>query len=804
MYSLRMPPLHPKLREQLVELRTELDARGELLASDRLNLYYRIFQQRFGPEVLQGFDGDALLNVLKEFGRDGLPYWLEFKNDDEFPERFGSIAGGSALKYGVYRRRETGAWMTGSPRGQEEISKVAALDIARRHRDQLFAACHVLSSFDEAAPEPFSSNNYARLQRELSRVAPDVEDTSWGHKYLSLIFPEALDDFHVLAYQQFNLIKLLQLPSLQAGRYVNASYFQLLRAELGWPMNHLTTVLYRRHWPPHSYWRIGTTDDEGRSFWDEMRERGDIAIGWDFIGDLTEANEREDGLKEHVRGLLTDYKWSSPQAIGRAAKEITHFCWSIDLGDYVIACDGATVRGIGKVTGWYEYYPESGFPHRRRVEWLNFDEWKLPEPAALLRSTVRELKRDPENRIEIERHVLEGSKPSLPPRHPEPSKHESTSAATSTSAAQEALSASAPQANPSRLTWTHGEQVGRIQDVLNRKNQVILYGPPGTGKTHWAERAAKELASLWNIGASFDQLAEADKQRVAGHAADGFVVTCCFHPGYGYEDFIEGYRPVSRNGTLHFELHDGLFKRLCQRAADDPGHRYYFIIDEINRGDIPRIFGELIALLDKPKRGTAMLLPASGKPFTVPANLYIIGTMNTADRSIALLDTALRRRFGFIELQPDITVLRNTVVASIPLGPWLASINSAIAKHVGRDGRNLQIGHSYLLTGGRPIQEFSQLARVLQEELLPLLEEYCYDDWTRLEQIAGSGLVDVSAQRFRSELFEPNRQDDLIQAIRASAPDISTSPIAVAADVDADAAESDEQDADDETEEVPT
>src|SRR5262249_25622503 len=205
------------------------------------------------------------------------------------------------------------------------------------------------------------------------------------------------------------------------------------------------------------------------------------------------------------------------------------------------------------------------------------------------------------------------------------------------------------------MRWLGQDTIGRIQDVLNRKGQVILYGPPGTGKTYWAERAAKNLAALWNFGTALDELSSADRSRLTENAENGFVRFCSFHPGYGYEDFIEGFRPALVNGVLHFSLQNGVFKTLCEQASRNPGNQFYLIVDEVNRGDIPRIFGELLSLLDKPKRGSSALLPLSGDTFHVPENVFVLGTMNTADRSIALLDTALRRRFGFIELLPDPT-----------------------------------------------------------------------------------------------------------------------------------------------------
>ena len=179
------------------------------------------------------------------------------------------------------------------------------------------------------------------------------------------------------------------------------------------------------------------------------------------------------------------------------------------------------------------------------------------------------------------------------------------------------------------------------------------------------------------------------------------------------------------------------------------------------------------------------MLPLSGQPFQVPDNVYVIGTMNTADRSIALLDTALRRRFGFIELMPDSSVLGDAVVAnSIPLGPWLDALNERILDHIGRDARNLQIGHAYLLEDGRPVADLTRFARIVQDDILSLLQEYCYEDYSTLAKILGSGLVDANRQHIRHELFAPDRRDDLIQALLAPAPELSASFQAVASETE--------------------
>jgi len=333
-----------------------------------------------------------------------------------------------------------------------------------------------------------------------------------------------------------------------------------------------------------------------------------------------------------------------------------------------------------------------------------------------------------------------------------------------------------------------------VQSILDRKRQVILYGPPGTGKTYWARRAALEMAARAVFKQPLDALDVESRAALegGGSARAAAVRMCTFHPAYGYEDFMEGYRPVAASigGHLAFELRGGVFKRLCDDARRQPELPFFLIVDEINRGDVPRIFGELLTVLERDKRGRAVVLPLSGERFAVPDNVYVIGTMNTADRSIALLDTALRRRFGFIELMPDSQLLGAASVAGVPLGPWLNALNERICQHLGRDARNLQVGHAFLLEDGRSVADFRRFARILQDDIVPLLEEYCYEDFERLELVLGTGLVDRATRRIRHELFRRERQDDLVAALLS--PDVVTSGQAVAAEAEAEEISADE------------
>jgi 5-methylcytosine-specific restriction protein B len=238
----------------------------------------------------------------------------------------------------------------------------------------------------------------------------------------------------------------------------------------------------------------------------------------------------------------------------------------------------------------------------------------------------------------------------------------------------------------------------------------------------------------------------------------GSVHLCTFHPGYGYEDFIEGFRPKSANGQMLFQMESGIFKRLCEIAERQPSNDFFLIIDEINRGDVPRIFGELITVIEQDKRKLPIMLPVSGTRFAVPPNVFLIGTMNTADRSISLLDAALRRRFGFVELMPDSLQLGGRKAGELPLSAWLDALNTRIRIYLKRDARNLQIGHAYLMS----VSSAAEFTRVLRDEIIPLLEEYCYDDFSTLADILHPRLIDTTRGRVREEMFESSREVELI------------------------------------------
>ena len=261
-------------------------------------------------------------------------------------------------------------------------------------------------------------------------------------------------------------------------------------------------------------------------------------------------------------------------------------------------------------------------------------------------------------------------------------------------------------------TGYKAEQLREWELRLRRKKQVILYGPPGTGKTFLAERLARRLTG----------------------GTVGFGELVQFHPSYAYEDFVQGIRPRTENGMVVYEMVAGRFLDFCRRAEEVEMAPCALVIDEINRAHLSRVFGELMYLLEY--RNRAILL-AGGETFQIPENVFLIGTMNTADRSIALVDQALRRRFAFIRLRPDYQVLsRFLKKGGYPAGS-LVTLVREVNRRIG--DADSELGISFFMKEGEDLRK--TLSQIWVGEVEPYLEEVFYDRPEKLEDFRWPALV---------------------------------------------------------------
>ena len=265
----------------------------------------------------------------------------------------------------------------------------------------------------------------------------------------------------------------------------------------------------------------------------------------------------------------------------------------------------------------------------------------------------------------------------------------------------------------------------------------MLYGSPGVGKTYNHKKLISMIENVDNEKNIFDTITNNKDYSILDGLDELFetikkekrIEFVTFHQSYSYEDFIEGFRPQD-NGNI--KLEDGIFKKLCEEADKNPSKNFYIVIDEINRGNISKIFGELITLIEEDKRGKEeyrVKLPYSKKTFLVPSNLYIIATMNSTDKSIATIDIALRRRFTFLKMKPNLDLVENQEAKKL-----MEDLNKHISKTINED---YALGHSYFMN----IKDDNDLEFVKEYKIKPLLEEYFYgdeDNYKKALKILGS------------------------------------------------------------------
>ncbi|WP_314412574.1 McrB family protein [Streptomyces sp. DSM 40484] len=622
-------------------------------------------------------------------------YVLEFGS-----QALGSIAGGSSMKHLVYARSQDGAWWHDARFVDEQeawravrAGIVSAVTAAREGR------LADLDSIDAIRSGP------ALISKTLRVYVPEGSVPVYGTD-------------HVRHFIQ----RLTGQPTPGLERFALRARLKEVIDErfAGWSYDLVTEFLYWWADPNRTQQVVKIAAGEGGALWEECRAEGFIAVGWDGAPDLRSYADKDEFLAAFARAYADEYNGYQSKITAKA-NEVWKLL-SLRPGDLVVANRGTSeILGVGRVTGdgyvWRE--DRAAFRHTVEVEWDETHAGRLEEPERSWATvTVKDVSAQLWARIR-----RTGQSSEIP------------SATASTLAAQPLDADLRP-----------------LADALQRRGQAVLFGPPGTGKTYTALRfAARWLGELAGELPGVDPYAEpgtpAFGRTLDALTAAGRLTTVTFHPSYGYEDFVEGFRPVKGGpGGLLLDLTDGVFKRVCATAADDPGHPYLVVVDELNRGNLPKIFGELITLLEKDKRGHPVLLPLSQEQFRVPDNVYLIGTMNTADRSVRMLDAAIRRRFTFLELLPDSSPLQGCHVEQLHLADLLDALNQRIRTHLDREK---QIGQAFLLPSGSPVDSAAELAAIVRGEIMPLLQEYAYDDYSLLAAFLGEALIDPETHALR-------------------------------------------------------
>ncbi|MEM9718657.1 MAG: AAA family ATPase [Bacteroidota bacterium] len=425
---------------------------------------------------------------------------------------------------------------------------------------------------------------------------------------------------------------------------------------------------------------------------------------------------------EEEVGDLTQYE--SPATLGEAAgmapqraviQSLKHFR-DANIGDIVIAAKGkSTILGVGIITGSYTYQErKSDFPHMRKVDWvitraLSVKAIRLPgrDFIPLVNwSEIQALYQEHYPELTATLAALHVSPASFTLEDPEQYLYKSFTR-------EDAL----------HSLFLSEQEFDTIVSVLLRKKNLILQGPPGVGKTF----LAKQLA--------FACMGFKDESRVEWVQ---------LHPSYAYEDFVQGIRPSPEGG---FERRDGIFYKFCLRAKKDPIRNYFFILDEINRANLSNVLGELFMLLEADKRRVEFAMPLtygknSMEKFYIPPNLHLIGTMNTADRSLAPIDFALRRRFAFVELTPQfgkkfqahLDFLGISSALQEKISQRISEVNQRIREHPYL-GKGYEIGHSFFCHKNPTEEEDNWYQMIIQTEIGPLLESYWPDEPERVQEL---------------------------------------------------------------------
>lgn len=697
---------------------------------------YKQFQDNFSPEILKKLSDDHLLNYLflHDGDKNNLCYSLEF---NKMYKDFGGVGGGSALKY-TLTKNKNGKWIYGSPRKYGVISQEEALNKGREIRDVLVEGAEIINSMQLS-----SLDNYEKLDEELNKLLKKISMSSvsvWIHKYYHMIFPDKFPPFHNIEWQNKILNYFEIKPSNKV--YGRSGQITLISNKTNLKMSDFKKIIYKIF--ENVSKEIANDFKQILDKYSDKREKDHLSSN-EFV------KEKNNTLVKNFHVLIDknsyDYWISFPKGsgflrtipflgiknndMGTKFTKGLYIVYLFDIENNEIflslnqGIDGESDKEIifKRANELSSYVTSSNFlSHADGVE---IDKNKIHLMSEDLTNYVKSaivskyykydeineksLKNDFKELIKIYEDLIPDYKKII-------NVHSDENENIVSKDNEKLLNNYTKEDFLNEVVFLE-KDYDELVNLIERKKNIILNGPPGVGKTFIARLLAYSI------------IGNKDKECVE------FVQ---FHQNYSYEDFIQGYHPDKES----FKRTDGIFYKFCQKAKKNPNKNYYFIIDEINRGNISKIFGEIMMLIEEDKRyeDFAIHLTYSNNDpkFYVPKNLYIIGMMNTADRSLAMIDYALRRRFVFFTINPLFdeeqtnNMFKNYLTkkgADEELATVIIRKIEILNKLITKDenlGLGFRIGHSYFCGNGSKNQKWYE--SIVNYEIAPLLNEYWFDN----------------------------------------------------------------------------